>query len=324
MKKYLIINTVVFVVLMLVSCGSKKSTVYPKEWAKYDNEYHYFDIKSGTNNQHIEQSQFEKMLLDWALEGLKKQVQTKAGNVEIEKNLIKTETHTDKAKQKTYVIAYINKREACQYYEKELQRIQNKVEKAFQIANDDEQQGFKPKAITMLKQALADLDLSEEIFFWFNVYEMPTTQVQQHRNNVQQAEHNLKTKIAELEQSTFYCVLCTADFFGKPYSKLETDIKNELSTWGCRFTDNAVAADYVIDIKASVREQQKAEVEGKDFYTSYVDVELTIDNNVVNQRIYNDEISIKGIHTVNYEDAARDGYKKTANELYKILKNEIF
>lgn len=264
MKKYLIINTVVLVVLMLVSCGSKKSTVYPKEWAKYDNEYHYFDIKNGTNNQNIEQAQFEKMLLDWALEGLKKQVQTKAGDVEIEKNLIKTESYTNTAKQETYVIAYINKREACQYYEKELQRIQNKVEKAFQIANDYEQQGFKPKAITMLKQAF------------------------------------------------------------KPYSKLETDIKNELSTWGCRFTDNAVAADYVIDIKASVREQQKAEVEGKDFYTSYVDVELTIDNNVVNQRIYNDEISIKGIHTVNYEDAARDGYKKTVSEICKILRNEIF
>lgn len=324
MKKNLIINTVVFVVLMLVSCGSKKSTVYPKEWVKYDNEYHYFDIKSGTNNQHIEQSQFEKMLLDWALEGLKKQVHAKAGDVEIDNNLIRTESYTEKAKQKTYVIAYINKRDACQYYEKELQLIQNKVDKAFQVSNDYEQQGFKPKAITSLKQAIVELDLSEEIFFWFDVYEMPTTQVQQHRNNVQQAEQNLKTKIAELEQSTFYCVVCTADFFGNPYSKLETDIKNELSTWGCRFTDDAVAADYVIDIKASVREHQKAEVEGKDFYTSYVVVVLTIDNNVANQRIYNDEISVKGIHTVNYEVAARDGYKKTVSEICKILKEEIF
>ena len=152
---------------------------------------------------------------------------------------------------------------------------------------------------------------------------MPKPLLQHHLNRVHHAEQSLKTKIAELEHSTTYCVLCTADNFGEPYPLLENEVKGELSATGCNFVDDPTAADYIIRIDASAREYNKMNTTGGSAYFTYVDAAVAIDKNATGQRIFEDEISVKGSHTLGFEEAARDGYKKVSKEISNLLKENI-
>lgn len=335
------------IVLLLLFGLKLKAQSYPPDWVKYTNEGYFFDIESGSNSQQMDEAKFRNDLLDLARANLSKQIQVKVEEVnqldktavngktdiqysstrrfttDLNLKLAKTENHTDIASGMVFVIAYINKQEACQYYENELQMLLSETDNAFQIAENYVQQGFKPKAKSDLQQALSELDSAEEIFFWLNIFGMPKPLLQQHLNRVHLAEQSLKTRIAELEHSTTYCVLCTADNFGKPYPNLENEIKGELSASGCNFTNDSIAADYVIRIEASASEFNKANVAGTLVYFVFVDATLSIEKNVTKQRVFEDEISEKGSHTMGFKEASREGYKTISKKISKLLKENL-
>lgn len=341
MRKLLVIT------LLLLFSLSAKAQTYPSEWSKYINESYFYDIESSDNSQQMDEAKFRNDLLDLARANLSKQIQVKVEEVsqmdktaidgtshiqyassrrfttDLDLKLARTESHTDIVTGKVFAIAYINKREACQYYENELQWLLSKVENAFQIADNYVQQGFKPKAKNQLQQALAELDSVEELFFWFNIFGMAEQQLQQHISQVHQAEQNLKTKIAELEHSTTYCIICIADNFGKPYPKLENEVKGKLSTSGCNFTEDPTNAEYIIRIEASAREYNKANIAGSEAYFAYVDAAISIENNIIGQRIFEDEISVKGSHTLGFEEAAQEAYKKISKGIVNYLQENI-
>lgn len=320
---------------------------YPLEWSKYTNGGYFFDIESSDNSQQTDETKFRNDLLDLARANLSKQIQVKVEEVsqmdktaidgtshiqyassrrfitDLDLKLAKTECHTDIVTGKVFAIAYINKREACQYYENELQILLSKVDNAFQMTENYVQQGYKPKAKRELQQVLAELGSTEEILFWFNIFGMPEQQFLQRIGQVHQAEQSLKTKIAELEHSTTYCIICTADNFGKPYPKLEDEVKGKLSTSGCNFTEDLTNADYIIRIEASAREYNKASIAGSEAYFAYVDAAISIENSITGQRIFEDEISVKGSHTLGFEEAAREAYKNTSKSIVNFLQENI-
>lgn len=340
-------NRILAIACFLMVSLFSKAQQYPSEWSKYTNEGYFYDIEKDSNSQQKDETKFRNDLLDLARANLSKQIQVKVEEVnqldktavngntdihysssrrsttDIDLKLAKTESYFDHASGTLFAIAYINKREACQYYENELQMLLSKTDNASQIAENYVQQGFKSKAKNELQQAMMELASAEELFFWLNVFKMPESQWQQFLNRVQQSEQNLKTRIAELEHGTTYCVICTADNFGKPYANLEKEIKGELSASGCNFIGNPTAADYVIRIAASAREYNKTSNVGKTAYFVYVDAVLSIEKNATGQRIFEDEVSIKGSHTHGYEEAVHDGYHRVSKEVSKIIKERI-
>ena len=54
-----------------------------------------------------------------------------------------------------------------------------------------------------------------------------------------------------------------------------------------------------------------------------VDLRYATDNNFTGQKIYEGEISEKGSHTHNYNQAARDGYKRISKQISEILLKNI-
>jgi hypothetical protein len=54
-----------------------------------------------------------------------------------------------------------------------------------------------------------------------------------------------------------------------------------------------------------------------------VDASISIDKTVAGKRVYEDEISVKGSHTHNYEQAARQAYKDISPKISKIIKEQI-
>ena len=341
MKK--IIATVLFVVVGLVAQAQN----YPSEWVKYTSDGYFHDIESGHNSQNLTESRFKNDLLDLARANLSKQIQVQVAEVsqmdekvidghssilytsmlnvstDVDMRLAETRTQFDPSSEKIYVIAFINKEEACNYYKNDVQMRISNLNNALNIADNFIRTGFKAKAKTELQNALLQFEGAGKSFFWLNVFGMPQYQQNQLLDQVHQLEQTVKAKIAELEHGTTYCVVCRADNFGKAYPKLQNELKGELSKMGCNFVDDPESADYVIHVEASSREYNKLSNAGGTAYFTYVDAAVAIDKNATGQRIFEDEISVKGSHTISFEESGRDGYKKISKEICDLLKENI-
>lgn len=307
---------------------------YPSEWKKFTSDAYFHDIESGVKKQEA---------LDLARTNLARQIQVKVNEVsqmnkqavngktsilyqstktmstDLDMNLSETKSYFNDDQGKYYVIAYINKENACNFYENEVKMLINNTSSAITTADNYINTGFKSKAKTELQNALAMFDNAAKPFFWLNVFGYDTYQLQQFLDRINGNLQVVKQKLADLEYGTTYCVVCDADLFGQRYVKLMNEVKGELSASGCNFVDDPSAADYVIHITASARKYN--EFQGA--YFTYIDAAIAIDKKATNQRIFEDEISVKGAHTLGYNEAARDGYKKISKEISKTLKNNI-
>ena len=321
MKKLLAIAFVFF------AFTTTNAQSYPLEWRQYTSDEYFYAIESGENEQKISEERFRNDLLDIARTNLAKQIEVKVdevsqmskdvvnGNANIyyssQRNLstnldmrfTQTESHIDMVTGKQYVIAYINKADACKYYEKDLKMLMSRIDNQIAIADNYIGTGFKSKAKTELQDAQTMFAEADEMFFWLNVFGMSDYQIQQYLEQLHEKEQAVKSKLADLEYGTTYCIVCTADNFGKTYPKLKNEIKGDLS--------------------ASAREYNIVTNAGGTAYFTFIDAAIAIDKVATSQRIYEDEISVKGSHTLSYDEAGRDGYKKIRKEISKMLKENI-
>lgn len=340
-------NRIIALSLLLLATFSLKAQNYPSEWVKYTSDGYFHDIESGRNSQNLSESKFKNDLLDLARSNLSKQIQVKVKEVssknasvvdgrssilynsirnvstDVDMQLAETRTQFDPSSEKLYVLAYINKEEACSYYKNDIQMLISNLNSKISIADNYIRSGFKSKAKTELESAMPLFDGVGKSFFWLNVFGLPEYQLKQYLDQVNGLEQSIKMKLAELEHGVTYCVVCNADNFGKKYVKLQNEVKGELSATGCNFVDDPSSADYVIRIDASAREYNRMNTGGGSAYFTYVDAAVAIDKNATGQRIFEDEISVKGSHTLGFEEAARDGYKKASKEISNLLKENI-
>lgn len=324
----------IFLTMLLLSGFVAVAQNYPSEWKRFTSDAYFHDIESGVKKQEA---------LDLARTNLARQIQVKVNEVsqmnkqavngktsvlyqstktmstDLDMNLSETKSYFNDDQGKYYVIAYINKENACNFYENEVKMLINNTSSAITTADNYINTGFKSKAKTELQNALAMFDNAAKPFFWLNVFGYDTYQLQQFLDRINSNLQVVKQKLADLEYGTTYCVVCDADLFGQRYVKLMNEVKGELSASGCNFVDDPGAADYVIHITASARKYN--EFQGA--YFTYIDAAIAIDKKATNQRIFEDEISVKGAHTLGYNEAARDGYKKISKEISKTLKNNI-
>lgn len=329
--------------LLLCSCIFAKAQNYPLEWEVYTSDAYFHAIESGINEKKLPEERFRNDLLDIARTNLAKQIEVRVNEVSqkskevingnaniyysshrnistnVDLKFAESKSYIDILSGKQYVLVYINKADACRYYENEIKQLISKIDNAVAIAENYIGTGFKSKAKDELNKALVHFDKSGEIFFWLNVFCMPDHQMEQYFEQINQREQTVKSKISDLEYGTSYCVVCNADNFGRKYFKLTNEIKGDLSESGCNFVEDPTSADYVIYIDAAAREYNMTSVS----YFTYVDAKIAVDKTATHQRVYENEISIKGCHTIGYKEAAIDGYKKISKEISKMLKENI-
>ncbi|MBQ6082819.1 MAG: hypothetical protein IJK92_00485 [Bacteroidales bacterium] len=333
MKKFLAIAFLLFAGCIL------KAQNYPSDWVKYTSDRYFHDIESASSKQTAldlsrtnlarqiqvkvqEQSQIDKQAVNGKTSVLYSS--QKNFSTDVDMDLAQTQSYYDESASKYYVITYINRQEACNYYENDVKMFVSNVNNIIAIADNYINTGFKSKAKDELQRALDMFDgRIGKPFFWMNVFGLDEYEIRQYLNKVNKLEQTVKSKLADLEYGTTYCIVCTADNFGRKYFKLQNEIKGDLSESGCNFVDDPNTADYVIYIDAAAREYNKVETGNVTAYHSFVDAAIAIDKVATNQRIYEDEISVKGSHTLSFDEAGRDGYKKIRKEISKMLKENI-
>lgn len=322
------------IVLSLMMGAVATAQNYPSEWKRYTSDGYFHDIESDVAKQ---------IALDRARTNLARQIQVRVTEVsqmdkqatngrtsilysstqrfstDVDMDLVESRSHYDEAQGKYYVLVYIDKEAACTYYENEVKMLVSNVTNAITIADNYIATGFKGKAKTELQAALKRFDGAAKPFFWLNVFGFDEYRLQQYLTRVHDLEQGVKQRLADLEYGTTYCVVSDADLFGQRYVKLANEVKGELSAQGCNFVDDAAAADFIIRITASARKYN--EFQGA--YFTYIDAAVSIDKQATGQRIFEDEVQVKGSHTLGYNEAARDGYKKISKEISKLLKQNI-
>lgn len=320
--------------VLLVVGGVAAAQNYPQEWNSYRSDAYYHDIEYAASKQDA---------LDRARTNLARQVQvrvsevsrmdkqvingrtstfynsTQSLNTDVDMSLVESRSHYSQADGQHYVLVFIDKTAAATYYENEVKMLISNVDNTLSVASNYVASGFKQKAKTELQTAQKLFDGAAKPFFWLNVFGLDNVRLHSYLDAVHSREQSVKQMLAELEYGTTYCVVCQADLFGNSYTKLAGEVKGALAAQGCNFVDDPAKADYVIRINASARKYNTFQ----GAYFTYIDAAVSIDKTATGQRIFEDETSVKGSHTLGYDEAARDGYKKTSKEITKMLKENI-
>lgn len=320
---------------------------YPPEWVKYTFGDYLYDIQSDNNNRGLSETAFKNYLLDVARTNLAKKVQMRVKeeanmnksaedgrshisyssstrfSTDVNLKLVDSKTSYNADTKEGFAIVFIEKAAACTYYRNEIGRILGKVDNALATANNYVASGFKERARAEVKAILPEFAKTEEPFFWLSFFGVSQMELSELTGRCNTREQAVKQMLADLKHGTLICLSCTADLFGRPYPTLQNELKGKLSASGCSFTDDPAEADWVIRVEVSAREQNIAVLGGMTSYFAYADAQVIIDKTATSQRIYEDEISMKGGHTRSYVEAARAAYKDLSKQLGEILKESI-
>lgn len=335
-----------FFCLLLISFGVKAQQ-YPPEWGKYTYGGYMYDIQSDSNDRNLSETDFKDYLLNIARTNLAKQIQICVQDVaelnklsvngrtaityssstsfstDVNLKLVETMTTYSPISKMGYAIAYIDRDAARNYYKNELTLVYNKISNSISLAENFINAGFKSKAQTELESSLKQFALVDEPLFWMNIFGASQSELTEWQERFNMAEQRVKQMLADLKHGTVICLSCNADIFGRPYPALQNELKGILAADGCSFTDNPADADWVITVVCNAREHTNVNIGNSGSCFSYVDARIVIDKVVTSQRIYEDEISVKGGHTFGYDEAAKAGYKEIKQQLGKIIKENI-
>ncbi len=327
----------------LLGVGFLRGQDYPPDWVKYTLGGYFYNIQEAGNTRNQEESVFKDYLTHLARTQLAQTVQVRVRDeavlrreslngqahtaysaetrfsTEVDLRFVETESRYDPVSKKGYAIAYIEKQAARRYYQAELQVLFGKLENARSLASNYVATGFKSKAKECLVEVLPVFGQLETPFFWLGFFGMPQDEISGYVERRNAMEQEIRQMIADLEHGNRIYLSCSAYLGAQPYNKLGNELKGVLSAQGCSFVSSPEQADWVIEVSASSRDYNRHESGGYATYFSYVDAEVVIDKGATRQRIFTDEISVKGGHTLNFIEAARAAYKEVAQKIGKVI-----
>ena len=111
--------------------------------------------------------------------------------------------------------------------------------------------------------------------------------------------------------------------FDKSYPTFINQIKQQISPMGCTFTTNEAEADWVIRLQGTTQEYNT--LQKKSYSAFVVMADIAIEMAKKGQIIHSGNVSQKGVHTINIEQAAKEAYaeasKAIAAQINEIINN---
>ena len=320
---------------------------YPPEWIKYTIGGYLYDIESDINTNDISETKFKEHLLNVARTNLAKQVRlivqdnsrlnksaingksdisyvsSTVFQVDVELQLVESETYYNRETKEGQVIVYINKAAAAEYYKKEISLLVNNADNALSNAHNYLSSGFKNSAKQELANVLPEFDKVREHFSWLGLLGLSQNEITNLSASFNDREQTIKRFLSDLQYAITIYISCSADIFGNTYDAFPEAIKGELSGKGCNFSDDVSQADWIITVQASARKYNSFVMNNQAFYVAYVDAKISIDKTITSQRICEDELSIKGSHSISFDEAALVAYKNITKKIGEIILKNI-
>lgn len=219
--------------------------------------------------------------------------------------------------------AFVKRRDLQRQLEKQITmgiaRIETQMDNANELINNG-QKAEARKRVDEIGKDFANIERNQDLLLAIDSSaDKETLQLQE----LQALKQRHAQMMASLKNGIYVVLQCNAQAFGEPYPTLQNELKGKLAELGCSFTDNAEEADWLIVISSNAREYH-ADSYGQ--YTSYfvfVDSHISITKQATKQKVYEDEISVKGGDTRSNQNAARAAFKDTTSKLAAIIKEQI-
>ena len=337
----------IYLLLLLVGVACRcMAQDYPLEWNRYTSSRYLYDVQTAYNDRGMSEYDFKNFLAETARATLSRTLEVRVqdaatmvrssidGNssmsytavtqfsTDVTLKYVYTKTYYNACTREGAAIAYLDKEVACVAYKNEIDLIINRVNNALATARSYIGTGFNSRAEEELNNVLPYFAKTDDAFFALTFFEA-SVDVNSLCSRCNALQREVKQLLADLQHASVIYLDCSADLLGTPYTTLANEVKGVLSKQGCSFTTQRNQADWVITIQASARRHDYSTYGSTTTYFAYVDAAIIIDKTVTSQRIYHDEVSVKGAHTRDYTAAARDAYKKISNRIGEVIATNI-
>jgi len=231
---------------------------------------------------------------------------------------MKTETYFDQKSKLVYAFAYANKDELIGYYKNNLSMNINQIESFVKTAQDLEVNKEKAKARQQLESAkplFSKVRYGQEMLMVLDNTTNPDYLLQ---SKTEQLYSTVVQLLAQLAQGIYIYVESNEELFGKGVDIVANNVKAELATNGCSFTDNAEQADFTLRLKVTTRSSDTYE----SLVFCYADAAIEFFDNHKQKVVYSDEIAQKG-NSNSLEKAGRKAMEDVAKKIAEKLKKWI-
>ncbi|MBR0296688.1 MAG: hypothetical protein IJQ95_04785 [Paludibacteraceae bacterium] len=128
---------------------------------------------------------------------------------------------------------------------------------------------------------------------------------------------------AALKNGVYVALHCNSDLFNGSYDAMAEQIKGNLSSLGCTFTQKDAEADWIVTINSAAREFSQVRYSSATTYFAYVDSNISIKKAKTGQVVYANNLSCKGGDTGDYIHAGITAYKDMTHKLSAIIQQQI-
>ena len=117
--------------------------------------------------------------------------------------------------------------------------------------------------------------------------------------------------------------MCNALTTSYTYTPLRGDIAGCLSEQGYTMVYSADKADWSIQIYGVTGKKQETQYGSKTWYFTEVIVSLYIDSGAFKERVYENNLTLKGSYNTDYDDAALDAYRRLTPKICETILQQI-
>jgi hypothetical protein len=131
----------------------------------------------------------------------------------------------------------------------------------------------------------------------------------------------LKAQITPTK-GTIY-LMCNALTTSYTYTQLRGDIAGCLSEAGYTMVYNADQADWSIQIYGVTGKKKETSFGTTTWYFTEVTASLYIDRGAFKERVYENNLTLKGSYNTDYDDAALDAYRRLTPQICETILHQI-
>lgn len=235
---------------------------------------------------------------------------------------LKVEVWKNDAKKEIAAFAYVRKDELTRKLERRILTGTTKAELMLENISRLMNEGRKPEARKVAEEGMRlfdDIEQTQAILLAIdnaNVFDLQISEVAE-------LKQSMADRLAELQHGIAICLRIKAYCQETPYPSMEKQLQGELNVLGCYFTNDTTEAEWIISVDAKTRDYQHTAFGNADMYASYMEAQISVLKVNTGQRIYEDFVTVKGTHTLNFEEAAREAYKVGVKKVGTIIKQTI-
>ena len=116
---------------------------------------------------------------------------------------------------------------------------------------------------------------------------------------------------------------CSALTTSYTYTHLRGDLAGCLSQAGYTVVTSASEAMWTVQVNGSIGKQQQTVIASKTWYFTEVIVSVMIDRGVYAKRIYETNLTQKGSHLTDFDEAALDAYRRITPKICETIVQQI-